>query len=235
MLTAAAAHGQGTAKDPCLQVMKEMVSHYQTSRYLSFNVTYRYSTQQNPGVYLDSLKGSYRLNGMDYWYSLDSTEVASYHGTCVLLFREDHLMYLTPADAHKKNVDFVTALDSLLSHLEGMKPVLSDGPLERKVTIAFNGQGAFKSIEYSIDRNSGFITRIRQVVKSDQLYDPSVRGKIEGGVPYAIVDMDFTDYSSGAFDDKQLDTAQYFKKDGEQYVSVAPYDEYKIFLGAPNL
>jgi len=229
------ADGQGTAKDSCLGAMKEMVERYRGSSYLSFDVTYRYAAESNPGLYLDSLHGSYRLNGNDYWYSLDSTEVVSYQGTCVLLFKEDHIMYLVPPNSRKKEVDFMVALDSLLLHPGGMAPVLREEGDVRKVLLTFEGRPVCKSIEYSIDKRSGYITRIRQVVKSDQLYDPSVRGRIEGEIPYAVVDMDFSNYRSGAFGDRQLDTAQYFKKEGQQYVSVAPYDEYKIFLGAPNL
>jgi hypothetical protein len=215
--------------------MKEVVEHYQMSKYLSFDVTYHYSAEKDPHAYLDSLRGSYRLNGNDYWYSLDSTEVSNYQGTCVLLFKEDHIMYLLPANSRKKNVDFLAAMDSLLSHMQGAAPVLADVAGERKVLFNFGSTTPYKSIEYTIDKSSGFITRIREVVKSDQLYDPSVRGKIEGEIPYAIVDMDFSNYRSGTFDDRQLDTARYFKKDGQQYITVAPYDEYKIFLGAPNL
>jgi len=226
---------QTDPREACLKVMKEMVDRYRTSKYLSFDVLYRYADERNASVYLDSLRGSYRLNGNDYWYSLDSTEVASYQGTCVLLFKEDHIMYLVPPNHRKKSVDFLVALDSLLSHLGGTAPVLTDEPGERKVTLTFGATSPFRSIEYSISRNSGYITRIREVVKSDRLYDASVRGKIEGEIPYAIVDMDFSNYHSGAFDDRQLNTAQYFRKEGQQYVSVAPYDEYKIFLGAPNL
>ncbi|HVU58162.1 MAG TPA: hypothetical protein VHD83_24045 [Puia sp.] len=227
--------GQSTTRDSCLQVMKEMVDHYRATRYLSFDITYRYAAESGPGAYLDSLHGRYRLNGNDYWYSLDSTEVVSYQGTCVLLFKEDHIMYLVPPNGRRKNVDFLVALDSLLLHLGGMEPVLREDGDIRTVLLTFGGRGIYKSIEYSIDRRTGYITRIRQVVKSDQLYDPSVRNRIEGEIPYAVIDMDFSNYRSGAFGDRQLDTAQYFKKEGQQYVSVAPYDEYKIFLGAPNL
>jgi hypothetical protein len=222
-------------KEACLQAMKEMVNHYRESQYLSFDIVYRYSGQQTPDVYQDSLKGYYRLNGNDYWYSLDSTEVASYQGTSVLLFKEDRIMYLTPGSEQKKNVNFLAALDSLLSHLDGMEAVLSEGAGGKKIVLSFSDKSPCKSIEYMLDRNSGYLTRIRQVIKSDQLYDPSVRNRMEGNVPYAIVDMDFSNYRSGAFDDRQLNTAQYFKKEGQQYVSVAPYEEYKIFLGAPNL
>lgn len=227
--------GQVTARDSCLQVMKEMVDRYRVTRYLSFDVTYRYAAENNPDAYLDSLRGSYRMNGNDYWYSMDSTEVVSYHGTCVLLFKEDHIMYLVPPNSRKKNVDFLVALDSLLLHLGGMSPALSEEGDLRKVLLTFGGRSVYKSIEYSIDKRTGYIVRIRQVVKSDQLYDPSVRKSIEGDIPYAVIVMDFSDYRSGAFDDRQLDTAHYFRKEGQQYVSVAPYDEYKIFLGAPNL
>jgi hypothetical protein len=232
---APAALGQGTAKDSCLKMMKEMVDRYRETSYLSFDVTYRYAAEGNPGTYLDSLRGNYRLNGNDYWYSLDSTEVTSYQGTCVLLFKEDHIMYLVPLNARKKNVDFLAALDSLLQHLGATAPVLKEDGEVKKILLTFAGRSPIKSIEYSIDKRSGYISRIRQIVKSDQLYDPSVRGRIEGGIPYAIVDMDFSNYHSGAFGERQLDTAQYFKKEGKQYVSVAPYEEYKIFLGAPNL
>ena len=235
LLTMLTVRGQEGGKEACMQAMKTMVQRYQASSYLSFNVTYRYATEQQPSQWLDSLKGSYRLNGKDYWYSLDSTEVASYKGTCVLLFKEDKLMYLVPPRPNRQGIDFIASMDSLLSHLGGAVLSLSDDQQDKKILLSFGEGRPIRSIEYSIDKSSGYITRIIQAVKSDQLYDASVRGKIEGGVPYAIVEMDFSNYRTGGFDDRQLDTAQYFKKDGSQYVSVAPYDEYKIFLGAPNL
>jgi hypothetical protein len=73
------------------------------------------------------------------------------------------------------------------------------------------------------------------IVESRELYDPSVRSLVAGNSSYAIVETDLTNYREGAFEDSELDPGRYFKKVGKEYVSVAPYESYKIFLGTPDL
>ena len=228
--------GKGYPKNDFVKAMKEMADRYRDSKSLSFNVTYRYSSEKDPGVYLDSLKGSYRINGNDYWYSLDNTEVVSNQDYCVLLFKEDHIMYLAPARSRNTNIDFLSSLDSFLVHGDNITVSATEGPQQRILKLSFGDNSPWKSIEYNIDKTNGYIIRIRQVVRSSRLYDPVVAGSRAGmDNSYAIVDMDFTDYHTGAFDARQLDVGNYFKKEGGQYVVTASYNSYKIFLGAPNL
>jgi hypothetical protein len=227
-------YGQGTGKGPFMKAMEEMISRYRESKYLSFNVTYKYASEQEPENYLDSLTGNYKLNGSNYWYSLDNTEVIGSKDYSVLLFKEDHVMYLAPP-ASRGRMDFLASLDSFLVNRDNITPSLQEEEGQKKLLLSFGKGSPCKSIEYSIDKGSGYITRIREIVRAGQLYDPAARSKVDSDTAYAIIEMNFSDYRSGSFDDKLLDTDNYFRKEGQQYVTVAPYDSYKIFLGAPNL
>jgi hypothetical protein len=234
MLLILSGYGQSTGKGPFMKAMEEMIGRYRESKYLSFDVTYRYASEQQPGNYLDSLTGSYKLNGSNYWYSLDNTEVVGSKDYSVLLFKEDHVMYLAPP-ASRGRIDFLSSMDSFLVKRDNIICSLREEEGRKKLLLSFGAGSPCKSIEYSIDKGSGYLTRIRQIVRAGQLYDPAVKNAVDPDSAYAIIEMDFSDYRTGSFDDKLLDTGNYFKKEGQQYVTVAPYDTYKIVLGAPNL
>src|SRR5580765_183963 len=79
-----------------LQELNNLSEKYRTSAYLSFDILYKYSREDKPEEWLDSLGGGFKMNGGSYWYSIDSTEAMADKDYTVLLFKTDQLMYLVP-------------------------------------------------------------------------------------------------------------------------------------------
>jgi hypothetical protein len=226
---------QSSGKQPVMAAMQSLAGRYAVKKNLSFSVVYRYSTETRPGVYLDSLKGSFEISGDRYKYRIDSTELLSTKDISVILFRADKLIYLAKPSAAMKLNNPLALLDSLLWKKDSVDgEVMELGDVE-KIVLRFNARGPVKRVEYLIDKGSGLLIKATNTIDSRQLYDVSVRSKIQGAVTYVNVEADFVDYREGAFVETELDPGLYVKKVGGQYVTQGPYQSYKIFLANPDL
>src|SRR5258708_9512938 len=166
---------------------------------------------------------------------MDSTEFIANKDLTVVLYKQDHVMFLSKTSAALQSGNPMALLDSILLKNDSVNCQVSETKEQQKIRISFQPGLATPAIEYTIDRRSGFVTRMMQIVQSQQLYDPSVRPLVEGHSSYAIVETAFLNYREGDFNERELDQGRYFKKEGKTFVTVAPYDSYKIFLGTPDL
>ena len=83
------------AKEEAIAALKKMGDQYRNSGYLSFDVKYRYASEEEPEKYLDSLEGNFKLNGSNFWYMLDNTS-AMYNGQyAVAVYPQDNIIYLS--------------------------------------------------------------------------------------------------------------------------------------------
>lgn len=222
-------------KQATILALKKLATVYRAFKNLSFDVAWYYADEQKPSVYLDSLRGQFKLSGNNYWYSLANTEIVSDGRFAVVLYKEDSLMYLTRSSAATQMVNPVTQIDSFLQHHENLVFHSSNTGSIQRVAIDFPANGPYKSISYDIDVKTGYMLRMRSVVQSDLLLDPSVRQAAGNMSGYAIVEVWFTRYSTNSFSNAVFDMNHYFRKEGQEYVTVAPYNTYKIFLGTPDL
>ena len=215
--------------------VKLLTQAYIQAQRLSFDVRYYYANETAPAVYLDSLSGNCKISGSHYWYELDSTEML-YNDQCVIiLYKEDKLMYLAKPSAQLRATNPLALLDSFLLTNNKLLYGLEIKGKEKIITIDFGKDGPCKRLQYYIDVSTGWLTKMVNVVKADQLYDPSVRAQVETGNTYAIVETRFSNYRQNSFDDTVFNTARYFTKDGDKYVATASYAMYQIFLSNPGL
>lgn len=224
-----------TEKQQAVAVLRSLSDHYRNAGSLHFIISYRYSAEDKPGVYLDSLKGYFTMSGTRYRYVVDSTEFIGNKDRVVVLYKQDRVMYLAKASPAMRAANPMTLLDSLLLKNDSVRCRVSATKADQRIILSFPSGQPVREIVYTIDNKSGFLTRITQIVSSRQLYDPSVRGLVEGNASYAIVETDLTNYREDSTGEGQLDLSRYYRKEGSQYVTVAPYDSYKIFLGSPDL
>lgn len=223
---------QGTASE-AKEVLQRLADRYRAATCLSFNVSYYYATEEAPAVYIDSLQGSFKMNGNHYWYEIAGTESLYSDQYAVVLYKEDKMMYLAKPAANMANP--VSSLDSFLKADKYVTCHVEHEKKFSKLVLDFIGKGPCKRAEYLIDNQTGFIARMRSLVKSELLYDPAVLSQVENNDSWSVVEMRFDNYREKSFDDKALDVAKYFKKEGKEYITVAPYETYKIFIGTPNL
>lgn len=199
---------------------------------LSFRVAYYHARINAPGHFLDSLKGSFKLKGNHFWYDLNETEAMGSDKYVVFLFKEDEMMYLAKP-ASMQSLNPLTVLDSMLSQSGQMQGKIESLLSEKKITLTFPPGSNTKEITYYIDNQSGMLTRMTSIVASKTLLDENADARAEE--PYAIVDAFFSEYKTGDFSESFFNYEKYFQKVGPDYIPVAPYHSYKIFLGSPNL
>jgi hypothetical protein len=218
------------------EAVKALADHYREASFLSFDIVYKYASEEKPSIYLDSMRGSYKINGSEYWYSLDSTEAMGNKDFSVILFKEDKMIYVSRPSKILPSANPLALLDSFLLKNENINVGILDLEDQQKITLEFKDErSAYKKIEYFIDKKSGLLSRMVNLVRSDQLIAPGAQTVAERGVQYVIMETVFTHYRQKNFDEKQFDSGRYFKKEAGQFVPVTPFETYSIFLGTPNL
>ena len=218
--------------------MKKLAAVYSNTARLSFDVMYRYAAAENPGVWLDSLNGRYKLNGTRYWYDINNVESIRTDKYVILLFKEDQVMYLSkPKDpaAGGTPVSPGEQMESFLKNDSAIQCSMQETKNQKKITIDFKVPGVYKRIECYISKQTGFLEKMVSWVRSDQLYDASVRPMVDAEGSYSIVETVYSNYKPNSFDDTLFSSERYFKITGNELMTVAPYDMYKIFKGDPNL
>jgi len=226
---------QDNSKEQVLREMQKLSGTYRNAPYLSFDMAYFCYDEQAPDKYIDSLQGSCKINGGKYWYSLDNTESIATGELTVVLFKEDHIMYLTRPGKAMSAGNPLAMLDSFLLNNKNLTCSVSRQQGQTVLTLEFEAGSPYRKMHYYIDDKTGYITKMLSIVRADQLYDTEVRSKVENNGSYAVIEVHFDHYRKQSFDDHLFDLSRYFKKDGKDYVTVAPYDSYKIFFGSPNL
>lgn len=221
-------------KQKAIESLRSLSERYKNYKSLSFTIAYKYSAEDKPGLYADSLKGSFTMSGSRYRYIMDSTEFIGDKDRVVVLYKQDRVMYLAKSSPAMQSGNPMAKLDSILLKNDSVRIRMDETKKQQTIVLLFPSGSPTREIRFVIDRGSGYMTRMVQVVLSKQLYDPSVRPLVEGHSSYAIVETDFTNYREGNGDEQALDQGQYFKKEGKQYMPLPPYDSYKLFLGTPD-
>lgn len=201
---------------------------------LSFDVNYYYAAETSPLNLLDSMKGSCQINGSKYWYQLDNVEMLSLDTLAVILYKEDKLMYLAKPSAAMNASNPLSMLDSFLVKGKDLTFHLVEMGKQKVISIEFDSNAVSKKVEYYLDASTGLITKMINVVKAEELYDPSVRGHVASGT-YAIVETRFSHYQRGNMDTSLFNTSRYFSKAGNTYTVSSLFSTYTIFLSNPGL
>jgi len=235
LLLAIAAKGQQDEKQQVLREFATLINTYYAASSVEFDITYRCSREETPGEYLDSLSGKFKMSGQRYWYRVDSMETIGNKDLVVVLFREDQVMYLSRPGQLARSNNPLAMLDSFFMDNDEYEYAVTDMQQEKKITLTSKKQDAVRKIEYFISRETGLLTRMHNTVNAGLLYDETVRQAMEPANTYVVIEMLFDNYRVNRAGADIPDAANYFKKEGQQYVTLPPYHMYKIFIGSPNL
>ncbi|WP_276482782.1 hypothetical protein [Paraflavitalea pollutisoli] len=236
----------GAAQDnpaAVVSAMQQLVTTYSRSPQLSFSIEYRYAALDKPGLFLDSMKGQVKISRGRCWYSLAETECILNNDYQILLFKEDQLIYLSKPSkeiAHSMALQGMAPqaldmLDSLLRTGKDIQSSFTEDGTRRVIKLVFNQHPVYKELSWHISKKSGYIERMVSVMKSGQLYDPSVRSQVNDQDSYAIVETLYSNYSSGGVEESVFTTDRYITREGTEYHPAAAYNNYKIFFGSQGL
>ena len=131
------AHAQPSEKQRATEAFKKMAELYRSADHLSFDILYRYADEKQPGVYLDSLKGRFRMDGERYWYALDSTVCVVNKDYMVVVFKEDKIMYVSRPSRSLQSTNPLALIDSFLLANEESRVTISKGAQEERIIIEF--------------------------------------------------------------------------------------------------
>ncbi|MBS1565363.1 MAG: hypothetical protein JST39_13300 [Bacteroidetes bacterium] len=215
-------------------LLLRVAEKYMKSPRLSFDILYRYSDEQAPGVYLDSLRGSCKMDGNRYWCLLDSTETIYNASQAIVLYRQDKLIYLTSPSSKAPAKGPLGQLDSFLDRKMVIRYAATHTDGKTIVTIGYDRGCAYKQVQYYINDNTGLLEKMVSIVRSSELYAPGARDQAAAN-SYAVVETLFSNYREQSFDTGIFDSSRYFTRQGGIYTPAASYNQYTIFLGKTGL
>ncbi|MEO5889696.1 MAG: hypothetical protein ABIQ31_05550 [Ferruginibacter sp.] len=223
--------GQVDQNNPAIKKLADIAAAYKSANRLSFDVNYLYSTESRPNTYLDSLSGSFKINGNRYNYKIDSTEFIGNDSINISIFNEDKIIYVnSPANIQSGNP--LAMIDSVMLMNQYSSATLTTvGPLQ-KIAIVFNPGFMFKKVEYTITPITNLITKMVGVIESSEMYDPAVKPLFDKRNEYGILEVRFRNYGLSGFLDNVFSEGQYLIRVGNQYKPVGRYANYQIINGS---
>lgn len=227
-LYAGAAVSQSEAKEEAIKKMEGLAEKYKASDYLSFDVTYRYATEQQPNKYVDSLKGSFKLNGTNFWYQLDNTEFLSNDSVLLTVFKEDKLIIIKGTPVTQSAMP-TAILDSVLLMNQYSGVNITQNKQEETIQIDFAPGVMYKNVKYVIDTKTGLLSRVIATIRSSEMYDPAVKEMFSDKNEYGILELLFTNYKTRSFDKTAFSAEKYLKKSGNELKAGGAYSDYRVY------
>jgi len=105
-------------------------------------------------------------------------------------------------------------------------------------TDGADGQTLLESdaIETKVSKLKRSDQRSKDTIRASELYDASAKPLLAKTEKFVIVKAVISHYGVESVDPLSFfSTDKYYKKELGKYVGVAPFENYKIFLGTPNL
>jgi hypothetical protein len=221
------------AQNPILLECMNINKAYLKSSYLSFDVKYKYAFEATPTTYQDSSSGSYKLNGYNYWSSIDSIEFMQNDSFLVSVFKEDDMMSVS-LPAYRFNSQLPLGnWDSLFFQNSRFTYGLSVDGGARKITVNYSAGLPYKKFEMWYDSVTYRVQRVRYLV-SEFASDPTFYDLGDPG-EYGVVDIVFSNYQTGLFTNAVFNSAAYIRKVTGGYIPSADYKGYEVFLASAGL
>jgi hypothetical protein len=214
-----------------MQRLQDLATAYRKANHLSFNVTYRYSSELKPASFLDSLTGSFKLNGNSFWYGIDNAEFLGNDTINMAVFNLDKVIYLNGKSVVNQSANPLALIDSVLLNNQYSSATIVSGAGVDDLVINFQAGFQFKKVEYIIDTKSGFIKRMIGIIRSKEMNDPALRPLFDKKQAYGILDIAFTNYQTASFSDQALSPGKYFAKMNGNYQGLGNYASYQIITG----
>jgi hypothetical protein len=205
---------------------------------LSFDVKYTYAGDSAPDRALDSLSGRMEMAGDNYRCLIDSTETIRNSRYNITLFKEDKVMYVSKPSVVASGTDPLQVMRSAMQRSgAGECNILREGR-NKIFRISFKEGSPYRKMEMTVDTTSGYITGMRYIVKTVLLMesqDNKEAAAQQGYDEYAVVQVSYSAYRKIPADLSRFNEHTYFRKEGSELLTTEAYNDYKLFVGTPNL
>lgn len=231
-----------TSNDKAIQALKTLMYNYTKNQGLSFDMRFTYATESRPNIYLDSLSGSVKLDGLKSWYLIDSTESLNTGEYLITVFREDKLLFLAKPTSgslpqgtglSSMNELWLNNLDSLVRTQQVLLEWKEDKD-QQQVLISYPEVREYRSMAFMIDRKTGLLKSSVTVARNSSI-EPERRIDEKNADEFAIITTQFLHYTRGKLKAGLFDSSRYFIRKGDEYIGVNEFKDYKVFLGTPGM
>jgi hypothetical protein len=220
------------------QFMQQVQQAYRSANFLSFHVLYRYANKNQPDSYIDTMSGEVAMNRNNLRFLVEDVETVTNDKYTIQVHKEEKLIYLTTPQKSQM-ADPVAALDSALSHFEGLRTRVTRTGGMATLNMAFPPGQAYKNVTMIIDEQTGYLQKVvydmytEGLVEKDQMVDGGNGGPYQ---PEGRIEIVFSQYHQGQFTDGLFNDEQYFTRLGQgKYQPTEKYKDYQIFLASPKL
>lgn len=211
---------------------------YSKGHFLDFNIRYYYANADQPQLYLDSLAGRIQMDQENCSMTLAGIETIMTGGYAIQINPVDKSIYVAAA-RRTASANPLGMLDSILAHIEGVRAAVTKSAHEQSLTLDFPPDQAYTQITIHIDDKTGFIQRISYALNTARLVGGGMINRPGNPSPYGPrgnMDILFSDYRKGDFDESLFREDNYFNRIAPgHFEPVARYKDYHIYLASSNL
>jgi hypothetical protein len=220
------------------QFIQQVQQAYRSANFLSFHVLYRYANKNQPDNYIDTMSGEVAMNRNHVRFILEDVETVTNDQYTIQVHKGEKLIYLT-TPRQSQLADPVAALDSALSHFEGLRTRVTRTGGVATLNMAFPPGQAYKNVAMTINEQTGYLQKVvydmytEGLVDKDQMVDGGNGGPYQ---PEGRIEIVFSQYRQGQFTEGLFSGDQYFTRLGQgKYQPTEKYKDYQIFLASPKL
>lgn len=218
--------------------LSSLQSQFRKPEGLGFDIKYVYTNETKPGVILDSLSGTFETINDKYHYVLDSTETVLAGKYCIMLFRNDKVMYVSKTP-HAELIDPLQTMDSVLSGIQNITCLEMISGKVKTIDIFFPQGLAYKRVSFAIDTMQNTLLHATYVLKTDLLIDPALMTNDEQDRnrydPFARIEVSYFNYRKSTPGASWINEQNYFSKDTHGWKISQQYQDYKLFIATPDL
>jgi hypothetical protein len=217
--------------------IQKITRAYNNPAWLQFRLKYRYANERRPDLFLDSLSGEVEMDKGRSRTVLDGMETILTGRYAIQVMPEYKSIYLSAAKTSSGR-NPLPMLDSLMAHLQGIKAIVEHAGALEKLSLLFPQGQPYAKLEMTIDANSGLFRQVDYWLNTSGLVGKNLVERPGHPAPYQArgrVEILFTDYRHGKFDDGIFLEDNFFSRTAGRYEPAGRYKDYHIYLASSNL
>jgi hypothetical protein len=210
---------------------------YEESPYLGFRLKYLYSNAGEGVKPMDSVSGEIEMDKERSRMVLDGTETVVTGKYVIQLMAEEKAMYLSKPG---KTIPMspVQLMDTVFKQLDGIQATVTMAGRSKVLSLRFPPGKMYSQIRMVMDPGTGYFQQVTYYVHAAVLVGQEQVASPEHPAPYSQegkIDMLFSDYEKGRFNDAMFDENNFFTRVSGQFQPAGRYRDYHIFLASSNL
>lgn len=231
----AASAGGASAQDKLGRIRSLLVrveQAYRNAGELQFEVAYSFANLHSPDKPLETMSGEVQMDQSRCRFVIDGAETVVTEHFMIRVLPDQHLLYVSSA-AHPDLMDPVGSLDSVLANLQGIQVDLVEDGATQTLTFRFPPGRRYNRITMTIDEHTALLQDVAYDIQTQGLVSrDEVVGQGQGGQyeQEGIMDIHFSGYRHGGFDEDLFSDDRYLTKSGDTYGPSARYKDYRVFL-----